>query len=213
MKKAILTVLFTILVTVVFVSPISFVYLLTKSRVALNEEVFLKKAVLFAAGVQLPATNEAVVAAFTERAEEVQSNGGAAAYYRIRAGAEGNAPAAPSDEPSGYVFIRRGPGLWGEITAAVGFDAGFASLTGVDFLKQSETPGLGARISETWFKEQFRGKKGPFTMVGEGEPAADNQFDAITGATITSNAVLSILNTTVDQAKSLVQGNAPAAPE
>lgn len=205
MKKAIVMVLFTILVTVVFVAPISFVYLLTKDRVALNEEVFLKKAVLFAAGVPLPATNEEVVAAFAARAEEVKPAGEAPAYYTIRSEA--------GDEPPGFVFIRKGPGLWGEITATVGFDAKLSALTGVDFLKQSETPGLGARISEDWFKEQFRGKRGPFTTVGEGEPAAENQFDAITGATITSNAVLSILNTTVDQAMSLVQGSAPAALE
>ena len=195
MKKAIVTVLFTILVTVVFVAPISLVYLLTKDRVALNEAVFLKKAVLFAAGVPLPATGEEVVAAFTARVEEVKRQSGPS-WYRIR---------SEAGEPSGYVFIRTGPGLWGEITAAVGFDAGLASLTGVDFLKQSETPGLGARISETWFREQFRGKRGPFTTVGEGEPAGENQFDAITGATITSNAVLGILNATVDQATSLVQ--------
>jgi Na+-transporting NADH:ubiquinone oxidoreductase subunit C len=103
------------------------------------------------------------------------------------------------------VFIRSGPGLWGEITAAVGFDTELASLTGVDFLKQSETPGLGARISEKWFTEQFRGKKGPFTTVGEGEPASESQFDAITGASITSNAVMSILNSTISQAKGLVK--------
>ena len=197
MKKAILTVGFTILITVVFVAPISFVYLLTKGQVALNEEVFLKKAVLAAAGIPVPPVNEEVVSGFAARAEEVASGGAAPAYYRIRSEAGG--------EPAGYVFIRSGPGLWGEITATVGFDAGLTALTGVDFLKQSETPGLGARISEGWFKEQFRGKKGPFTTVGEGEPASENQFDAITGASITSNAVMSILNSTINQAKSLVK--------
>jgi Na+-transporting NADH:ubiquinone oxidoreductase subunit C len=197
MKQRILTVLFTIAMTIVFVAPISFVYLLTKGQVALNEEVFLKRAVLAAAGIPVPSGNGEVVSLFSARAEEVKAGDAVPAYYRIQSEAGG--------QPAGYVFIRSGPGLWGEITATVGFDAELASLTGVDFLKQSETPGLGARISEKWFKEQFRGKKGPFTTVGEGEQASENQFDAITGASITSNAVMSILNSTISQAKGLVK--------
>jgi Na+-transporting NADH:ubiquinone oxidoreductase subunit C len=195
MKKAIFTVLFTILVTVVFVAPISLVYLLTRARVALNEEVFLKKAVLSAADIPVPAADAEVVSTFAARAEEVKAAGGP--FYRIRAEGGG--------EPTGFVFIRTGPGLWGEITATVGLDAELARLTGVAFMKQSETPGLGARIDEKWFKEQFRGKKGPFTTVGEGEPAAENQFDAITGASITSNAVRGILNAAIEQAPGLVK--------
>jgi Na+-transporting NADH:ubiquinone oxidoreductase subunit C len=197
MKQRILTVLFTIAITIVFVAPISFVYLLTKGRVALNEEVFLKRAVLAAAGIPVPPANGEVVSLFSARAEEVKTGDAVPPYYRIKPEAGG--------QPAGYVFIRSGPGLWGEITATVGFDSVLSTLTGVDFLKQSETPGLGARISETWFKEQFRGKKGPFTTVGEGEPASESQFDAITGASITSNAVMSILNSTISQAKGLVK--------
>lgn len=197
MKKALVTMAFTILVTVVFVAPISLVYLLTKQTVALNEEVFLKKSVLAAAGIPLPAANEQIVALFDARVEQVGGAEGGGAVYRIRA--EGGGGTA------GWVLLRTGPGLWGEITAAVGLDAGLSSLTGVDFLRQSETPGLGARISEKWFTDQFRGKKGPLTSVGEGEPAAENQFEAITGATITSGAVLGILNDAVAKAPGLVK--------
>jgi Na+-transporting NADH:ubiquinone oxidoreductase subunit C len=196
MKKAILTVLFTILITVVFVAPIALAYLLTKPMVALNEEVFLKKSVLFAAGIALPPTNSEVVSLFSQRVQAETPSAGPA-WYRVRA-AEGDATA-------GYVFLRSGPGLWGEITATVGFDASFAALTGVDFLKQTETPGLGARISEDWFREQFRGKRGPLTSVPEGEPAGESQIDAITGATFTSNAVLVIVNSAFTEAPGLVQ--------
>ena len=102
------------------------------------------------------------------------------------------------------MFLRSGPGLWGEITAAVGMDRNLERLTGVDFLKQNETPGLGARIAESWFREQFRGKRGPFTTVAEGLAAGENQFDAITGATNTSNSVKDLLNGTIAQVKDLV---------
>ena len=196
MKKRIMIVLFTIAVTIVFVAPISFLYLLTKPRVTLNEEVFLKKSILAAAGIPVPQASGEVVSLFTARVEEAKPAGDVPAYYRIR---------TEAGEPAGFVLIRSGPGLWGEITAAIGFDKDMSVLTGVDFLRQSETPGLGARISEKWFTGQFRGKRGPFTTVGEGEPAGENQFDAITGASITTNAVKSILNDTLTKVASLVK--------
>ena len=187
-------VLFTLLVTAAFVAPISLAYELTKPRVALNEAVFLRKAVLYAAGIPVPEEGREVVDLFDARADARPSEE-SAVYYRI---------VDESGNPSGYVFLRSGPGLWGEITAAVGFDASLDRLTGVEFLKQSETPGLGARISEAWFREQFRGKRGPFTTVPEGEPSEENEFDAITGATLTSNFVRQILNGAVAEAPGLV---------
>ena len=72
-------------------------------------------------------------------------------------------------------------------------------MLGLDFVKQNETPGLGARISESWFKEQFRGKRGPFRLVPEGVESGENEFQAITGATSTSNAVLDLLNRSIDE--------------
>ena len=196
MKQRPFTIVFTVAVTAAFVAPISLAYLLTKPMVSLNEEVFLKRSVLAAAGIAVPPRKEDVVSAFASRVEEVKGTGGAPPYYRVK---------AASGELAGYVFLRSGPGLWGEITAAVGFEENLERLTGVDFLKQSETPGLGARIAETWFREQFRGKKGPFATVPEGESAGETQFDAITGATLTSNYVKDILNDTMARAKGLVK--------
>jgi Na+-transporting NADH:ubiquinone oxidoreductase subunit C len=192
MSKRIRIVVFTVLVTVVFVSPISLVYLVTKPTVELNEQVFLRRSVLYAAGLEVPRAPAEISALFDARVQE--KSGGS--YYRVK---------DQTGAAAGYVLLHSGPGLWGEITAAVGFDAARERLTGLDFLKQSETPGLGARISEPWFREQFRGKMGPFTTVGEGEPAAENQFDAITGATYTSNFVRDLLNAAVQRAGELVQ--------
>jgi Na+-transporting NADH:ubiquinone oxidoreductase subunit C len=188
MSKRVMIVVFTVLVTVAFVSPISLVYLLTKPAVDLNEKVFLQRSVLYAAGLPLPPTPAEISALFDKRVE--RKSGGDGDYYLVK---------DPAGQTAGYVFLQSGPGLWGQITAAVGFDAKLERLTGVDFLKQVETPGLGARIGERWFREQFRGKRGPFTTVAEGEPAAENQFDAITGATLTSNFVKDLLNAAVKQ--------------
>ena len=193
MSKRVMIVVFTVLVTVVFVSPISLMYLITKPAVELNERVFLRRSVLYASGLQVPPTPAEISALFDSRVE--QKSGGGGDYYLVK---------DESGQPAGYVFLRSGPGLWGEITAVLGFDAKLEKLTGVDFLKQGETPGLGARIGELWFREQFRGKRGPFSTVGEGEPAAENQFDAITGATLTSNFVKDLLNAAVGQVGELV---------
>jgi len=105
------------------------------------------------------------------------------------------------NEISGYAVFAGGPGLWGKIEAVIGFTEMRDKLTGVEFIKQNETPGLGARIAEEWFKEQFRGKMGPFVLVPEGTAEAEKEVNAITGATRTSNFVLEIINQSLEDIK------------
>jgi Na+-transporting NADH:ubiquinone oxidoreductase subunit C len=200
-NRRVFLVLFTIAVTVVFIAPITFMHLVTRPIVALNEEVFLKRAVLTAAGLEVPASSAEAKALFDGRIEQLPAQGtdasAAEPVYRVTAGAGATA---------GWVITRTGPGLWGDITAVVGFAADREHLAGLEFLRQSETPGLGARIGERWFKQQFRGKRGPFTAVAEGEPTTENEFDAITGATFTSNAVRDLVNAAVAAAARLPKG-------
>jgi Na+-transporting NADH:ubiquinone oxidoreductase subunit C len=206
MNKRVSLVLFTIAVTIVFIAPITFAYLLTKPIVALNEEVYLKRAVLAAAGLEAPPDPAGAKELFDARVEALPAAAAAAGapapepVYRVKDTAGATA---------GWVITRTGPGLWGDIVMVVGFGADRVRLSGIEFLKQQETPGLGARVAEPWFKQQFKGKRGPFTTVGEGEPTAENQFDAITGATITSNAVKAIVNAVVDAAGSLPKEGTP----
>ena len=95
-----------------------------------------------------------------------------------------------------------GAGLWGPIWGYVGFEKDLKTIKAVRFGHKGETPGLGAKIAdEPSFAEAFVGK-----TVGEGEilfevakPAnrqtENNGVDAISGATITSQA----LGKTLDQ--------------
>lgn len=63
------------------------------------------------------------------------------------------------------------------------------TVTGVEMLSISETAGLGMKADETEFKDQFRDKKvEKFSYTKNGE-SGDNMIDAISGATITTNAV------------------------
>lgn len=98
-------------------------------------------------------------------------------------------------EPVGYAFPLNGQGLWGSIRGFIGISAEFDRLLGMEFIEQNETPGLGGRIDEAWFKEQFAGV--PF-LPGQ-EIVYGDGLDSITGATSSSNAVLGILNDTVSQ--------------
>ncbi|MCK9526274.1 MAG: FMN-binding protein [Limnochordia bacterium] len=93
----------------------------------------------------------------------------------------------------GYAYPLDGQGLWGAIRGFIGVSATFDRLLGMEFIEQNETPGLGGRIGEAWYKEQFAGVPlvpGEAIVYGDG-------LDAITGATSSSNAVLTILNNTV----------------
>ena len=94
-----------------------------------------------------------------------------------------------------------GAGLWGPIWGYVGFEKDLNTIKAVRFGHKGETPGLGAKISdEPWFAEAFVGK-----TIGAGEilfeiakPAnrqtENNGVDAISGATITSQALGKTLN-------------------
>lgn len=91
--------------------------------------------------------------------------------------------------PLGYGFIFRSPGMWGSIKYAGGMDLDF-KLTGMKVLAQGETPGLGSRIEEPWFQEQFKGLSvEDVKLKKEG-----GKVDAITGATTTSKAVVDAMS-------------------
>jgi Na+-transporting NADH:ubiquinone oxidoreductase subunit C len=190
------TVLFMFAVTFVSISAVSAIHLFTAETVRQNETLFMKRAVLEACGMDEElAGRDAILAAYDDCVTQVDGWGGT--YYRIAEQGGG--------AHRGFVFVCDGAGLWGTITAVVGLDAELAALTGLTFVKQNETPGLGARISEDWFKKQFRGMAGPFTYVDEGTRSESKaEFDAITGATITTRAVRDILNRAVAEAPGMV---------
>lgn len=68
------------------------------------------------------------------------------------------------------------------------------TITGIEFLSISETAGLGMKAKEPAFKEQFTAmQEEKFTVTKSGK-TSDDQIDAISGATITSDAVTEAVN-------------------
>jgi Na+-transporting NADH:ubiquinone oxidoreductase subunit C len=101
-----------------------------------------------------------------------------------------------------YIVQVRGTGLWGPIWGFVSFQEDMNTIAGANFDHASETPGLGAEISDAPFQRQFIGKKifddnGQFrsvVVVKGGAPRGDDHaVDGISGGTITSNGVTLML--------------------
>ena len=95
----------------------------------------------------------------------------------------------------GYAFIGEGNGYQGKIKIIAALDARLEKLKGIEVLESTETPGLGAEITNEPFKSQFRGLSVlPEIALTKKEVLQDNEIQAITGATISSKSVLEILN-------------------
>ena len=102
-----------------------------------------------------------------------------------------------------YVVPVYGAGLWGPIWGYVSLDADGSTIYGAYFAHEGETPGLGAEIEKPVFSDQFRGKvllkNGKFLPVnvlkkGVKPKAVEDYVDAVSGGTITSKGVASMLD-------------------
>lgn len=105
---------------------------------------------------------------------------------------------AQAEGETKYVLPVTGRGLWGGLWGYIALNADKKTVYGTYFYHESETAGLGARIGERWFQEQFNGKPvfaGENTeavalkVVKAGASKAENEIDGVTGATLTSDGV------------------------
>ena len=86
------------------------------------------------------------------------------------------------------------PGFADDVRLMVGFDPATSALTGFAVLGQKETPGLGDKIEkDTAFNARFIGKIAPLTGTKQSTTEA-SMVQTITGATISSRAVIEIIN-------------------
>lgn len=97
-------------------------------------------------------------------------------------------------ESAGYVLtVTDHEGYGGDVRFAMGvrYDG---TVNGISFLSLSETAGLGMKAKEDSFKGQFSGKKADSFIYTKDGASAENEIDAISGATITTNAVTNGVN-------------------
>ncbi|WP_300756850.1 FMN-binding protein [uncultured Brachyspira sp.] len=107
----------------------------------------------------------------------------------------------------GYAMLASAGGYNGQNKVLVGFDANAEVITAIVVTEQAETPGLGAKITEASFRDQFKGQSTivPLSVVKgiKPEEAQEAQIAAISGATISSASVVNAVNSAKDEAVNL----------
>lgn len=165
------------------------VYGITKEPIALAEEKAAKEAYaeVFPAAVEFQ--DQEVVSAEDEnwKAEWETAGFEAVDIENALAALDGNG------NTLGYVLtVTSHEGYGGDITFTMGIGMD-GTLNGISILSISETAGLGMKAEDV-LKPQFAGKNVPsFTYTKTGA-VSDSQIDAISGATITTNAVTTAVN-------------------
>jgi RnfABCDGE-type electron transport complex G subunit len=101
-------------------------------------------------------------------------------------------------------FNVEGTGRCGLMRGIMGVSPDRRTIRAFNIYFQEETPGLGSKVGTPEFLDQFQGKSIfspdniPGMKIARGE-AGQNEIDAISGATMTSKAVVKILNASISQ--------------
>jgi Na+-transporting NADH:ubiquinone oxidoreductase subunit C len=188
-KKRLFSVVYMFGLTFFFTALVSVIYQFNQERIAINEEIKIQKIVLEVLGIEPdPGSSDSQVKEVFERRIKIDEREGRILYRGF---------SEDGKTLIGYAFPLFGPGFWGPLYGVMGVDPELEKVIGIAFYRHSETPGLGGRITEAWFKDQFTGKnlvpggkeRRYFYLVPPGMAKAENELDAITGATGTSRGV------------------------
>lgn len=110
-----------------------------------------------------------------------------------------------NNQSTGYAIVYEGNGFSGKIRLIAGLSEDLNKIFAIEILDQIETPGLGTKITEKPFTDQFvQLQTTPNIAWVKGEKAdKPNEIQTITGATISSKAVVEILNDGINRLKKL----------
>lgn len=112
-----------------------------------------------------------------------------------------------SSNTLGYVLnVTTHEGYAGDITFSMGVQND-GTLNGISILSISETAGLGMKAKTDDFQDQWKNKKVEKFEYTKSGAAAENQIDAISGATITTNAITNGVNAGLAYFKSIEGGS------
>lgn len=189
-KKVLYPVLFMIAITAVFTLLLALINEISSNRIEKQEMLKSQTKLLNSLNIKYEGNDKSIIEKYdkyiiSEKIDDID-------YYR----------ASDGETIIGYCFPLKGPGLWGSIEAFIALDSNFEYIKGVDFISHSETPGLGGRIDEEWFIEQFRDI--PINVSSDKnhlvfKPGPAGNVDSISGATITSKAVLKLFNDNLNE--------------
>ncbi len=117
-------------------------------------------------------------------------------------------------KPVGYAITGQESGFQDAILVIFGYDPADDEVLAMRVLESKETPGLGDKIiKDSAFVAGFESVAAPIRGVkkgaGDGTP---DEVDMITGATISSRAVIGIINHRIEALDPLLDAAAPVAP-
>ena len=99
----------------------------------------------------------------------------------------------------GYAITAREPGFQEPIEILFGFDPRTRATLGLAILSSRETPGLGDKIQDDGWRAQFRDTLTPVIGIKKGGQSTPATVDMVTGATISSRAVIAAINKSIER--------------
>ncbi len=188
--------LFVTILSAVFGAMISLVHYLSLDTLNRNERMIRNRSIsrAFALTVRTVSSEayEQVILDNIEK-KEIRANNQTIQLYISKS--------TPHD--IGFVF--NGLGFWDRIIGILVLSNDLSEIKSIEILDQKETPGLGARIEESWFKDQFKSIPLDWTKPANsriifGQKTANGKvINGITGATQTSSALQRILNSELER--------------
>lgn len=175
-----------------FLTSIVFVGMdaLTAERIEMNKDAAIYSAVLTHNDITYNSGNLAEVFNDNITVEEVTYNGQLLSFY--------------INEVNGNVSFLYGVfslgGLWGPVRGVITLESDFQTIVNVSVLEEQETPGLGGKVKNREFLDQFIGLQllpeleRPVEVNKDAAANKANEVDEISGATGTSTAFERLLN-------------------
>lgn len=199
MNKIIKNALILMVITLVSGLALGFVYDITKGPIAEQEQKAKEEA------YQTVFADAASYEAIELDAEAVNVLLGEAGYGAQNID-EALLAKGESGETLGVVMnVTSGEGYGGDIQFTVGIQND-GTVNGIKILSIEETAGLGMKANEEEFYGQFSGKKVDAFQYTKNGAASDSEIDAISGATVTTNAMVNGVNAGIVYFNSLVEG-------
>ncbi|GAG75500.1 unnamed protein product, partial [marine sediment metagenome] len=148
MKKQALSIVYMFLITLFFASLVSAVKLLNDAKIEANQIVKLQRIILKVLNIPVRETisDDNLARLFTAQIKDIQT-GGRTLYIGYE---------EDGQTIRGYAVPVGGPGFWGPVEGMVGVTPDATKVIALAFYKHNETPGLGGRITEDWFSDQFK---------------------------------------------------------
>ena len=206
------TLIFTSCVTIVLGIIIATTADNLRERQKTNEELDIKKNILYALGykqnIDNPWTNKIVESLYNNSINEVYIDR-KGTVYKKQEDIEKNPlkiyQRMDNGLITGYAIPIEGKGLWGTMYGYFAIEPDAVTVKGITFYRHKETPGLGGEVDKDWFKNNFIGKRlvdndGKLVsievikgFVSDKDPEAYRKVDGISGATITGKGVTTFL--------------------